>query len=262
MPDQRGAERGGQTDALGLAAGERRRQAVERQVGETDVFEECQPPRDLAEHLFSDRFFTIGELDCREVFANIADGEAADPIDRVSADLHVARFAAKARAVAIRTGLIPAVAAQEYPDVDLVFLPFEPLEEAVDAVVGIAVAVEDDALLLVGQLVPGHVETDVGRLRRTLERGEVRPVVRLAPRLDGVLLDRLLLIGDDQVEVQFHHVAEAVTGRARAERIVEREQPRLRQLVEDAARAALEPLAEDVADRLARRAPAFTCTLA
>ena len=251
--DQRGAERGGQTDALGLAAGERRRQAVERQVGEADVFEECQPPRDLAEHLFSDRFFTIGELDRREVFANIADGEAAYTIDRVSADLHVARFAAQARAVAVRAGLIPAVAAQEYPDVHLVFLAFEPLEEAVDAFVGVAVAVKDDAALLVGELVPGHVEADVGGLRGALERGEVRPVVRLAPRLDRVLLDRLLLIGDDQVEVELHHVAEAVTGRARAERVVEREQPRLRQLVEDAAGAALEAFAEDVADRLAPR---------
>ncbi len=47
--DQRGAERGRQVDALDLAAGQRARLAVERQVAEPDVAEETQPRANLGE---------------------------------------------------------------------------------------------------------------------------------------------------------------------------------------------------------------------
>ena len=46
--DQRRAERGGQIDALRLAARERRREAIQREVVEADVAEERQPAPDLA----------------------------------------------------------------------------------------------------------------------------------------------------------------------------------------------------------------------
>ena len=68
--------------------------------------------------------------------------------------------------------------------------------------------------------------------------------MRLAPRLDRALLDRLRRIGHDEIHVELDDVAEAVAGRAGAERVVEREQPRLRIFVRDAARAALEALGE------------------
>ena len=84
----------------------------------------------------------------------------------------------------------------------------------------------------------------------------MRPVVRLGPRLDGVLLDRLRLVGHRQVQVELDDVAEAVTGRAGPEGAVEREQPRLGHLVGNAALPALEPLAEPVHDRGVWRAVA------
>src|SRR6185295_17557610 len=50
----------------------------------------------------------------------------------------------------------------------------------------------------------------------------------------------------DEVHVELDDVAEPVAGRTRAERVVEREQPRLRILVRDAAATALEAFAEPV----------------
>ena len=92
---------------------------------------------------------------------------------------------------------------------------------------------------------PRHVEPDAAA-GGALQLGQLRAVVRLAPRLDRVLEDRLRGIGHDQRHVQLDDVAEAMTERAGAERVVEREQPRLRYLVGDVAHAALEALAEPV----------------
>ena len=49
------ADLAGQADPLGLAAGERRRRAVERQVVQADVDQERQPRADLLEQLLGDR---------------------------------------------------------------------------------------------------------------------------------------------------------------------------------------------------------------
>ncbi len=80
--------------------------------------------------------------------------------------------------------------------------------------------------------------------RGLLQFGQLRPVVRLGPRLDGALLNRLGGVGHDEVDVELDDVPEPVAGRARAERVVEGEQPRLRILVRDAAWPALEALGE------------------
>ncbi len=49
------ADLAGQPDPLGLAAGERRRRAVERQVVQADVGQEAEPAADLLEQLLGDR---------------------------------------------------------------------------------------------------------------------------------------------------------------------------------------------------------------
>ena len=154
-------------------------------------------------------------------------------------DLDVARLAPQPGAAAVRTGQVSPIPAEKDADVDLVLLPLEPAEEPADAVVVVA-ALDDEALLLVGQLGPGHVEAELVLSRRALQLGQLRPVVRLAPRLDGALHDRLRRIRHDQIHVELDDVAEAVAGRTRAERVVEREQPRLRIFVGDPALAALE----------------------
>ncbi len=128
----------------------------------------------------------------------------------------------------------------------LVLLPFEPGEKAADALVLAAVAVHDEPFLVGRQVGPRHVQPDAAVARRAFQVSEVRPVVRLAPRLDGVVLDRTRRVRHHEIDIEFDDVAESVAGRARAERIVEREQPRLRILVGDAAGSTLEALGEDV----------------
>ena len=85
--------------------------------------------------------------------------------------------------------------------------------------------------------------------------------MRLAPRLDGVLADRLRGVRDHQSHVELDDVAETVAVGTGPLRVVEGEERRLRQLVADAAAPALEPLAEQVRlaaaglDRERRAAP-------
>ena len=168
-----------------------------------------------------------------------------------SPDAHVARLAAQPRALAVRARQVAAVPAQEHADVHLVLLALEPREEAADAGELAAVAVDDDLPLGVGHLAPRRVERHAEALGLFLQRRELGAVVRLGPRLHGALAQRLRLVRHDEVQVELDDVAEAVARRAGAERVVEREEPRLRVLVRDAALAALEPLAELVQRRLA-----------
>ncbi len=151
---QRRAERGRQVDALRFAARQRRRQPVQREVVEADVGEELQAPRDLGQHLARNRGVLLAEREVAEERAGLADGERGDAIDRLSTDAHVPRLAPQPRAVAVRARQVAAVAAQEHPDVHLVFLPFEPAEEPADAAVAGAVALDDQAALIVGQVAP------------------------------------------------------------------------------------------------------------
>ena len=74
--------------------------------------------------------------------------------------LHVARLAPQPRAAAVRAGQVAAVAAEEHADVHLVFLPLEPAEEAADARRSSPSPSMTNALLVVGQLRPRHVEPE------------------------------------------------------------------------------------------------------
>ena len=60
--DQAGADLGGQPDALGLAAGEGARGAVQREVVQADVDQEPQPLVDLLEHPLGDLLVAGVEL--------------------------------------------------------------------------------------------------------------------------------------------------------------------------------------------------------
>ena len=265
-PHQRGAKRRRQVDALRLAAGQRGRQTVQRQVVQADIPQEAEAPPDLVQHLVNDRHVLLGQAQGVEEALGFAHGLRRHPVDRQVAHAHVARFAAQPRAAAVRARLVAAIAAEEHADVDLVLLLLQPLEEAADAVVVVVIALDDEAALGFRQIGPRRVQPDVVRLGDALQRGQVRAIVRLGPRLDRALVDRLGLIGHHQVQVQLDDVAEAVAGRAGAERVVEREEAGLRVLVGDVAGPALEALGELVPHRRAavrgqldgpRRAAAF-----
>jgi hypothetical protein len=242
-PDERRAERRREVDALRFAARQRGREPIERQVVEPDVVEKRQAAPDFAQHLVGHHGFLLAELEGREELLCLAHRERRHGVDRPAAHANVACLAAKPRTAAIGAGEVAAIAAQEHADVHLVLLPLEPPEEAADPVVG-AIALGHERALVVGQLRPGDVEPGARFARRPFELRELRAIVGLAPRFDGALVDRLRRIRNDQIHVQLDDVAEPVAGRAGAERVVEREQPRLRRLVRDAAGAALETLRE------------------
>src|SRR5450755_3041900 len=89
----------------------------------------------------------------------------------------------------------------------------------------------------------------------TLRAGELlgvlkqHAIARLGPRLDGAVVERLTGIGDHQIQIEVDRVAEALATRAGAVGIVEREQPRLGFLVDDAVVFAFEAVVEDQALR-------------
>ena len=169
--------------------------------------------------------------------------QRGDLIKRPAANPYVPRLAPEAGAAAIRAREVTTIPAQEHADVHLVLLPFEPPEKAANPFV-VAVTLDDELPLRVGQLVPGHVETGAGLPGRALEVRELRPVVWLAPRLDGAVIDRFRAVRHHQIHVELDDVAEAVAGGARPERIVEREEPWLRRFVHDPAGTAFEALRE------------------
>ncbi len=77
--------------------------------------------------------------------------------------------------------------------------------------------------------------------------------VAALPRLDGALLQGQLVVGHDEIAVEEHLRADAVAGRARARRVVEREQPWRDLRIADPALRAGELLREELVVALERR---------
>ncbi len=89
---------------------------------------------------------------------------------------------------------------------------------------------------------PGHVHGDAAPAREAPQLGEDRAVVRLVPGLDRPFRQALVLVRHHEVEVHLDQVAEAVTGGAGPEGVVEGEEAGLRLHEDPAARDALEAL--------------------
>ena len=92
----------------------------------------------------------------------------------------------------------------------------------------------------------GDVHGHAGRPGGPLQLRQLSAVVGLGPRLDRALLNRLVLVGHHQIEVELDDVAETMARRARPEWIIERKQPGLGCFVGQLARLAFKPLAEHV----------------
>ena len=69
--DQAAADLAGQANALRLAAGERRRGAVEREVVEADVVQEAEPAADFLEHFGGDQLLVAFELQLGEELGRV-----------------------------------------------------------------------------------------------------------------------------------------------------------------------------------------------
>ena len=74
--DEARADLGREPDALPLAAGERGRLALQRQVAEADVGEELQPLADLLEHPLGDRLLGRREIDLAKGLDRVASPRA------------------------------------------------------------------------------------------------------------------------------------------------------------------------------------------
>src|SRR5438876_9387554 len=105
-------------------------------------------------------------------------------VDRAAGHLHVARFATQTRAAALRARQVSAITAEKHPDVDLIFLAFQPTEETTDSFVLVIspgrprrAAVDHKAFFRPGEVGPRHIQADPVLAARTLQVGELRAVM-------------------------------------------------------------------------------------
>ena len=146
--DEAGAERRGELDALGFAAGEGAGEAVEGEVVEADLVEEVGALADLFEDLSGD--LGLGGRGCRASKKALAAVMVrAETSAMFLFEEDGAGFGAEAGATAVGAGGVAAVFGEEDADVELVFLGVEVGEEAADAGEAWA-AVFDLAVLVVG----------------------------------------------------------------------------------------------------------------
>src|SRR5882757_8063697 len=150
--DEMRAERGGELDALGFAAGEGGGETVEGEVVEADFVEELEAAANFFEDFVGDGFLHFGKLQRREKDTRFLDGEFADFGNRFVCNANGAGFGAKARATAIGAGGVTTITAQENADVEFIFFAFEPREKTFDAVkIVFGIAFEDEAALFGGE---------------------------------------------------------------------------------------------------------------
>ena len=100
--DQRGADLGREPDPLRLAAAERRRGPLHRQVADADVVEEAQPLLDLAQDQLRDRAVGLGQVELGEPLERAARRQRGRLVDRDAVELDRARLGPQARALALR----------------------------------------------------------------------------------------------------------------------------------------------------------------
>src|SRR5271166_1963168 len=226
------AQRSCQLNALRLAAGERGRQTVERQIFQPDLVQVAQPVVDLLQQLVGDARLLPRQLQLREKVRRLFDRHRGNLANVFAADLHLTGLAPQAQTAALGADRIAAIAAEEDAHVQLVLLALEVREETAHAR-EFAVAAHDEVLLLGREVLPRHIERNAGGARVAAHLGRERPVLGLGPRLDGAFRQRQRLVRDDQVQVEVNRVAETLTAWTSAERVVEGKQARLRFFIAD-----------------------------
>jgi hypothetical protein len=240
------ADLGGEPDPLRLAARERGRGALEREVAHAHVVEEAQPLVDLAQHEPGDLTLGVGQLELVEPRDRPLGGHVSDLADAEPADLDRERLGPQPRPLALRARTHRHVLLDLLARVVGVCLSVAALEVGHDALEGghvraaapVAVAVGDvDPVAvravqerlanLLGQVLPGDVHVHFPLLGDRLRHLVV--VVRGArgPGQDRALGQRQARVRDDQVGIDLHLRAEAGAARAGAVGGVEREHPRL-----------------------------------
>ena len=154
-PTRPGADLGRQPDALRLAAGQRRRGTVEREVVQADVDEEAEPGVDLLEHARADHRLALVQVEPGEPRRGVPDRQRRHLGDRAALDRDGEDLRLEPGALARRAGHLAHVALVLLARVVAVGLGVAPLDPRHDALVGrvvravaaVAVAVADVHLL-------------------------------------------------------------------------------------------------------------------
>src|ERR1035437_5383017 len=225
--DQLRAERGGKLNALRLAAGERGGEAVEGEVLQANGVKKTETRANLLEDGAGDLLLHGGELERGKEGCGFRDGERGCLADALAIDADAACLGTEALAAAVGALGIAAIFAEHDADVELVFFALHLREEAEEAD-ECAFAAENDFADGFRQVAPGDVErhAQFGSLLAKLR--EPGLVLGAVPGVDGATVEGERLVGNDQVQVEVHGVAEALAAGTRAEGIVEAEQARLR----------------------------------
>ena len=252
--DEVRAERGRERDALRLAAGERARGAVERQVAGAGLFEAAQAREDAVEHgdrgVAARRAGLGFRADGFEERARFGDGERVERgnvvRDAACDEAPGQRGWAQARAAAFGARRVFAVAREHHADVQLVGAALEPAEELRHAgpqaaLPVVRLAVPDPPAPLRRELLPRRVDRAADRLRAADEQALAVDEGLGLEGLHAALRDRLARLRDDERLGNADHAPEAAAVRARADGRVEREEVRRRLLERLAAVGALEP---------------------
>ena len=224
---QVGAERVGQLDPLCLAARERAREPVERQVAEVHAQQEPQPRLQFAERRAGDDALRLAELKPGEEHGGVLDGQRAHLGDALAAQRHVQRLGPQPPAATVRARARHLVALDDEPVAGLVRLLLQPLEER-DHAAEVLAALDQQPPVLGGQGVPRRVQRHALLGGELLEPRPRHRAPRTRPGRQYPLAQRLGAVRHDQLEREREHVAEPLARGAHAERAVEREQRRLR----------------------------------
>ena len=262
--DQLGADLGRESQPLRLAARERRGRAVELQVADADVVEEREALADLLHDPVADQLLGLGQPERVEELERARDRHRRELVDRLAADrdrehlrLQPRPVAGRARpeghvlldSLALLRGVGLAIAALE--------ARHDPLEgEHVRAAAPHPVSVldvdlvalgaeQEQALVLLGQLVPGCVHVDLVALGDRLDHRLVEARAADRPGHERAAVERDRAVRDEQVGVDLLLRAETRAARAGAVRRVEREDARLQLGQRDAVVRAGELLGEE-----------------
>ncbi len=100
QPLHAGADLGGEPQAVGLAAGEGRGRAVERQIAEPQREQHVEPREDLADHPLADVALALAEGEPGERLAGARERQAHDVRDREAGETHGQALGAQPRAAA------------------------------------------------------------------------------------------------------------------------------------------------------------------
>ncbi len=247
--DQPAADLRGQADALGLAAGQRRRRAREVEVVEPHVEQEAHASVDLLDHAVGDEMVALAEGEAFKRGGGLTDRHQGDVGDAVAVDGDGQRQGLEPGPAALRAGHLAHVA------LDLLALrvalglgmaalqvghdAFEPGLVAAAPPVAVLVlhlhpaghAVQQQLLLGLGQLGPSHVRANVvGLAHRFEQAGEVLAATT-GPRSDCSLGHGQVRVGHDELGVDLEAGTQPVAMLAGPVGRVEREGARC-QLVE------------------------------